>query len=154
MTRDQINQLNMMDTTDQVLSSFSSVWTPNTIMAGIISTWRSHLSAINTNDTLQKTISQGATLTKEEAMNNMVTSAVAAANAGKAYAGVTGNTDLLPKMSATKSQILKAADTDADDICQNIHDDLAPFVANMAAYGVTPTTHTILQNNINAFSVL
>jgi hypothetical protein len=154
MNRDQINQLNMMDTTDQVLTTHNGVWTGNIAVNSIVSTYRSHLTALNANDTLQKTISTGVTQTKDEAKAAMVAAAILTANAGKAYAAVTGNTNLVAQMSHSKTEINTAADTDADDICQNIHDNLDPYIANTISYGATAATQTNLQNAIDAFSLL
>jgi len=154
MTRDQINQLNMMDTTDQVLTTYHAAWSSNTAVAAIVATFRSHLTALNVNDTLQKTISTGITQTKEETKTAMMNAAILTANGGKAYATVTSNTNLAAQMSHSKTEIKEATDTDADDICQNIHDNINPFVANTVAYGVSATTQTNLQNAINAFSAL
>jgi len=154
MNREQINHLNMMDATDQLLTTFNAVWSTNVAVAGIVTTYRSHLVALNANDTLQKTISTGVTLTKAEAKLAMVNAAIAAANAGKSYAGVTNNTNLFAQMTQTKTGIMGASDTDADDICQNIHDNLNPYIANTVAYGATTATQTNLQNAINAFSAL
>ena len=154
MNRDQINQLNMMDTCNQVLTTYNAAWSSNTAISAIVATFRSHLTALNANDTLQKTISTGVTQTKEEAKAAMATAAILTANGGKSYASVTGNTSLALEMNHNKTEILNAADTDADDICQNIHDNINPFIANTAAYGVTAATQTNLQNAITAFSVL
>jgi hypothetical protein len=57
-------------------------------------------------------------------------------------------------MNHTKTEITHASDTDADDISQNIHDNLLPFVANTTAYGATTASLTNLQNLINAYSAL
>jgi hypothetical protein len=154
MNRVQINQLNMMDTVNQVLTTYNAVWSSNAAINAIVATYRSHLTALNANDTLQKTISTGVTQTKEQAKAAMVAAAILTANAGKAYAAVTGNTNLVAQMSHSKSEINAASDTDADDICQNIHDNLNPFIANVTAYGATAATQTNLQNAINAFSIL
>lgn len=154
MNREQINHLNMMDATDQLLTTFNGVWSTNIAVSGIVTTFRTHLLALNANDTLQKTISTGVTQTKEEAKAAMVSAAISAANAGKSYAGVTGNTGLFAQMTHSKTEINGASDTDADDICQNIHDNLNPYIANTVAYGASATTQTNLQNAINVFSAL
>jgi hypothetical protein len=49
---------------------------------------------------------------------------------------------------------MEAADTDADDICQNIHDNLNSYIANTTFYGATTTTQTTLQNAINTYSAM
>ena len=152
MDRRQINQLNMMDATDQLLTTYNSSWSTNAIISAIVGTFRTHLGALNANDTLQKTISTGVTLTKVEAKAAMTSAAILTANAGKAYAGVAGNATLLAEMSHTKSEIKEAPDTDADDICQNIHDNLNPYIASTGGYGATTITQTNLQNAINTFS--
>ncbi len=150
----QINQLNMMDAVNQVLTSFNSSWNTNAAINGMVVTFRSHLTALNANDTLQKTLSTGVTQTKENAKAAMINAAILTANAGRAYAAVTSNANLLAQMSYTSSDLKRATDTDADDICQLIHDNLNPYIANISAYGATTATQTALQNAITAFSNL
>ena len=152
MNREQINQLNMMDAVDQLLTTYNSTWSTNLAISNIVATFRAHLGALNANDMLQKTISTGVTLTKAEARAAMISAAILTANAGKAYAGVAGDANLIAQMSHTKSEIKEATDTDADDICQNIHDNLNPYIASTGAYGATTITQTALQNAINTFS--
>jgi hypothetical protein len=152
MNREQINQLNMMDAVDQLLTTYNSTWSTNGAVSAIVATFRTHLGALNANDILQKTISTGVTITKDEAKAAMTSTAVLTANAGKAYAGVVGDATLLAQMRHTKTEIMKAADTDADDICQNIHDNLNPYIGSTVAYGATTLTQTSLQNTITVFS--
>ncbi|MHB8403753.1 MAG: carboxypeptidase-like regulatory domain-containing protein, partial [Bacteroidia bacterium] len=152
MNREQINQLNMMDAVDQLLTTYNSVWSTNTAVSGIVTTFRGHLGALNVNDTLQRTISTGVSMTKDEAKAAMISAAIMTCHAGKAYASVAGNTDLYAQMKHTKSEIAVAADTDADGICQNIHDDLDPYIGFTVAYGATTLTQSNLQNAINTFS--
>ncbi len=154
MTRHQINELNMYDAVEQLLNANTSLWSSNTAMSATVATFISHVNAINANDTAQKTSSIGTTVTKETAQLNMAVAAIAVANAGKAYATATSNQVLFDAMNHTKSEITRANDTDADDICQNIHDNLLPFVANTTAYGATAASLTNLQNLINAYSAL
>ena len=154
MTRHQINELNMYDAVEQLLNANTAIWSSNTAMSATVATFISHVNAINANDTAQKTSSIGTTVTKETAQLNMAVAAIAVANAGKAYATATSNQVLFDAMNHTKSEIIRANDTDADDICQNIHDNLLPFVANTTAYGATAASLTNLQNLINAYSAL
>ena len=152
MTRHQINELNMYDAVEQLLNANTAIWSSNTAMSATVATFISHINAINANDTAQKTSSIGTTQTKETAQMAMAVAAVAVANAGKAYATATGNQVLFDAMNHTKTEIKEASDTDADDICQNIHDNLLPYIANTAAYGATTASLTNLQNLINTYS--
>src|SRR5665213_445012 len=155
MNNRQINHLNMYDAVEQVLdtTAFTAIWNPNPAMVTAVGTFMGHLNSINANDTVQKTSSVGTTQTKDEAQLAMAKAAVKTCNAGRAYATVIGNTMLFDQMNHTVSEITKAADTDADDICQNIHDNLNPFIASMGTgYGATATTQTALQNLINTYS--
>src|ERR1035437_5316044 len=154
MTRHQINELNMYDAVVQLLNSNTAIWSTNTAMTATVATFISHVTAINANDTAQKTSSIGTTVTKETAQLAMAVAAVSVANAGKAYASATSNQVLFDAMNHTKTEILRASDTDADDICQNIHDNLNPYIANTTAYGATAASLTNLQNLITAYSTL
>lgn len=155
MNNRQINHLNMYDAVEQVLNTtaFAAIWNLNPVMVTAVGTFTGHLSAINANDTVQKTSSAGTTQTKDAAQKAMAKAAVKACNAGRAYATIAGNTVLFDQMSHTVSEITNAPDTDADDICQNIHDNLNPYIALMGTgYGATATTQTALQNLINTYS--
>lgn len=154
MNRHQINELNMYDAVEQLLNANTGIWSSNAAMSATVSTFISHVNAINANDTVQKTSSIGTTQTKETAKFNMAMSAIAVANAGKSYATATSNQVLFDAMNHAKNEILKASDTDADDISQNIHDNIQPYIANTVAYGATATSLTNLQNLITAFSAL
>ena len=114
----------------------------------------SNINAINANDTAQKTSSIGITQTKQSARVDMAVAAVAVANAGRAYATATGNQVLFNAMNHSKTKILSASDTDADDICQNIHDNIAPYISLTTSYGADSTALTNLQNFINTYSLL
>ncbi len=154
MNKEQVNQLNMYDTVEQVLNTtaYVAIWTPNAAMNTAVTTFMGHVSAINANDTVQKTSSVGTTVTKDSAQLAMAKAAIKTANAGKAYATATSNDVLFDQMNHTLSEITHAVDTDADDICQNIHDNLNPYIASMTGYGATTTTQTALQNLINTYS--
>jgi len=154
MNRHQINELNMYDSVEQLFNADTAIWSSNAAVSATFATFTSHVNAINANDTVQKTSSIGTTQTKETAKTAMAIAAVALANAGKAYATATGNQVLFDAMNHGKNEIVKASDTDADDICQNIHDSAAPYITNMAAYGATSASLTNLQNLINAYSAL
>jgi hypothetical protein len=154
MNRNQINELNMYDAVEQLFNANTTIWSSNTAVSATFATFTSHVNAINANDTVQKTSSIGTTNTKETAKAAMAVAAIAVANAGKAYATATSNQVLFDAMNHTKSEIIKASDTDADDISQNIHDNLLPFIANTTAYGATTASLTNLQNLINAYSAL
>ncbi|MBS1647894.1 MAG: carboxypeptidase regulatory-like domain-containing protein [Bacteroidetes bacterium] len=154
MNRHQINELNMYDAVEQLFNANTSIWSGNSAMSATVATFISHVNAINANDTVQKTSSIGTTVSKQNAQEAMAIAAVAVANAGKAYATATSNAVLFDAMNHTKSEIMQASDTDADDICQNIHDNLNPYIANTTAYGATAASLTNLQNLINAFSAL
>ncbi len=154
MNRNQINELNMYDSVEQLFNANTAIWSSNTAVSATFATFTSHVNAINANDTVQKTSSIGTTVSKDNAQAAMAIAAVAVANAGKAYATATGNAVLFDAMNHTKSEILLASDTDADDICQNIHDNLLPYIANTTAYGATSASLTNLQNLINAYSAL
>ena len=154
MTRNQINELNMDEAVLQVLNANTSVWSSNVVVSNSIATFTSHVNAINANDTAQKTSTAGTTLSKNNARLDMATAAIALANAGKAYANDTGNVILFDAMNHTQTEIVRAADTDADDICQNIHDNLLPYIGSTGAYGATAVDLTNLQNLINTYSGL
>ncbi len=154
MNRHQINELNMYDAVEQLLNASTGIWSSNTAMSATVATFISHVNAINANDTVQKTSSIGTTQTKETAKLDMAIAAVAIANAGKSYATATSNQVLFDAMNHAKNEILKASDTDADDISQNIHDNIQPYISNTTAYGATSASLTNLQNLINAFSAL
>lgn len=152
MTRDQINKLNMLEAVDQVLTAYNGTWSSNTAVSNTVTTYRGHLTTINTNDTLQKTSTVGVTENKTQLRQAMADAAMKVANAGMAYAHANSNTILFAVMNHSESEIMNATDTDADDICQNIHDGVASYIASMAGYGITAADNTNLQNAINTYS--
>ena len=154
MDGEQMNQLNMFETTIQFYNSTTAIWSSNPAISAAVATATSHVNAINATSLVQKTSSKGTTQTKHEARLAMALAAVAIANAGKAYATATANTILYDLMNHTQSQIMVVADNDADDICQNILNDITPYIGSTAVYGANSTSLTNLQNLINTFTAL
>ncbi len=152
MTRDQINKLNMLEAVDQVLTAYNGTWSGNTAVSATVTSYRGHLTTINNNDTVQKTSTVGVTENKTQLKQAMADAAMKVANAGMAYAHANNNTVLFNAMNHSENEIMHASDTDADDICQNIHDGYASYTTLAAAYGAGATENTALQNAINTYS--
>jgi hypothetical protein len=152
MNRDQINKLNMFEAVEQVLTTYNAVWNSNIAVSGAVNTFTGHINTINTNDTAQKTSTVGVTENKTQLRQAMADAAMIIANAGISYAHATNNTVLFNAMNHTENEIMHATDTDADDICQNIHDGIGAYIASMSGYGADATSITALQNAINAYS--
>jgi len=154
MNKEQTNTLNMYDAVYQHLNTYNAVWSSNTTIAGMVTAFNGHLTALNAADAAQKTITSGITQSKNLAKIAMANAAMIIAKAGKSYANAVNNVALAANFNYSFSDIKEAKDTDADDICQNIHDALAPYIASTTPYGATAATNTALQNAINAFSAL
>ena len=154
MNNAQVNELNMFETSQQFLNTNAIIWSGNPAMVTVIATIISHISGINASQTAQNTSTAGVTLTKETARLNMITAALALANAGKAYASATANQTLYNALNITKSQLTLATDTNVDNLCQALIDNIAPYIASTTAYGATSTTLTNLQNLIYTYSPL
>ena len=154
MNGEQINHLNMSETTLQFFASTTAIWSSNPAISAVVATATSHVNAINATSLAQKTSSKGTTQTKQEAQLAMAIAAVTIANAGKAYAAATANTILYDLMNHSQTQIMRATDNDADDICQNILNDITPYIGSTTVYGAMPSSLTNLQNLINTFTAL
>lgn len=154
MNNRQTNTLNMYNAVSQFLNTYNAVWSGNATIAGMVTTFNGHISALNASDMAQKTITNGITQSKQQAKITMAKAAMVIAKAGKAYANATNNYVLAANFIFAQSDILRAKDTDADDICQGIHDALQPFIASTAPYGANAASQTNLQNAINTFSAL
>lgn len=154
MNNKQTNTLNMYDAVSQFLNTYNAVWSGNATIAGMVTTFNSHISALNASDMAQKTITKGITQTKKQAKITMANAAMVIAKAGKAYASATNNITLAASFNYSFSDIKEAKDTDADDICQSMYNALQPFIANTAAYGASAASLTTLQSAINTFSAL
>ncbi len=154
MNKEQTNTLNMYDAVSQFLNTNNAVWSGNATIAGMVTTFNGHISALNASDMAQKTITGGITQTKLQAKTTMANAAMVIVKAGKAYANATNNAVLAANFNYAHSDIIRAKDTDADDICQNIYNALQPFITSTSAYGANAASQTALQNAINAFSAL
>jgi hypothetical protein len=102
---------------------------------------------------VQQTGTAGATITKNQAKDNMASLAYAAACAGKAYAHSINNGALLNAMNISKTDILSGPDNLADDKASNIYNALLPLVANLSSFGATTASLAALQTSITAFSI-
>ena len=155
MKKNESNAFNMFKAVLVALNSFPTVWNSNaTINAVVVVAFQNLIGGLITNDQGQKTGTKGATQTKAQAMDALVTLAVAVADAGYAYAVSVSNMQLKQTCSINKTKLTKAKDVDVIAICQNVHDAVNPFVANLTGYGVTSGTITAYQNTINTFSLL
>ena len=154
MNLQQTNELNMYEGIEQILTTNNAVWSGNPAMVSAVATYTGLVSAINANSTVQLTSSKGTTQNKQNAKLDMLLAAVAIANAGKAFATDTTNTVLYDAMNFSKDDFTKAKDTVVDDMCQAIHDNIAPYIALTVAYGADSTSLTNLQNFINTYSTM
>jgi len=156
MNQGQSNKLNMFEATSQLLESNDTIWNSNSVISTVVSAFDAHIDALNGSDQAQKTSTKGITETKAQAKMAMVNATMTLVNAGKAFASATSNTTLKNAMSHSKTEILHAIDTDADDICQNIHDALSPttIITGLAPYGADANALQTQQTAINTFSAL
>lgn len=150
----QTNKLNMYDAVMQFLNSYPEVWSDNPTISAIVLSFSNHVDAINGNDLLQKTSTVGITENKTAAKDAMAHAAILAAKAGFAHANVINDIELAAQFKVSLSEIKAAKDTDADDICQNIHNALQPHINHMQNYGVNAATQSALQDAIDTFSAL
>ena len=142
----------MYNAVSQFLNAYNAVWSGNSTITGMVTAFNGHISALNASDMAQKTITSGITQSKEMAKAAMANAAMILVNAGKSYANAIHNVSLAANFDITYSDIVRARDTDADDICQNIHDALQPYIAGTAAYGANTASLSALQNAIHTFS--
>ena len=89
MIRRQTNKLNMYEGVKVLLNLNSSIWATNTAVSTCVTAFNGYITAINTNNTAQKTSTKGTTQTKQIARLKMIQATIAIASAGKAYATVT-----------------------------------------------------------------
>jgi hypothetical protein len=154
MNQSQTNQLNMCNATLQWLNDNAVTYSNNAIITGVVLAIKNNVGALNILDQTQKNSTKPLTQTKTQAKKIMTDLAMSHANAGVAYGTANNNTALASTCKIAKKALSKAKDTDADDYCQNIHDAVAPFIANMAIYAVNATTLGLLTTAINTFSGL
>jgi len=154
MTLDQTNEFNMIDATLQTMTKYNSTWSGNAIVVAAVNSVQSSVGTLNSMDMLQKATSKGITLTKEQAKTNMVDLAFAHVSAGKAFAVASNNLTLKAALNYTLSDLKKQKDTDANNVCQTIHDAVSPVIASLTSYGANATTLTNLQNDINTYAGL
>lgn len=150
----QTSKLNMYDAVMQFLNTYPEVWSDNPTISAIVLSFSNHLDALNASDLLQKTSTVGITQNKTAAKEAMANAAILAAKAGFAHANVIKDIELAAQFKVSLSEIKAAKDTDADDICQNIHNALQPHVSHLQNYGVNAATQVALQQAIDAFSAL
>jgi hypothetical protein len=150
----QTNDFNMIDATLQTMTKYNGTWSGNAIVVAAVNSVQSNVGTLNSMDQLQKATSKGITLTKEQAKINMVDLAFAHVSAGKAYAVATNNLTLQASLKYTISDLKRFKDTDANNVCQTIHDAVSPVIASLTSYGANATTLTNLQNDINTYAGL
>jgi len=152
MDKKQSNTFNMFKALLVVFNSFPTVWNSNATINAVIVAFQSLIGGLITDEQNQKTGTKGATQTKAQAMDALVTLAMSVADAGFAYAVSVNNMTLKVACTLKHSQLTRAKDVDVIALCQNVHDATNPFAANLTTYGATAATITALQNAINTFS--
>ena len=137
-----------------LLNLNSSIWATNTAVSTCVTAFNGYITAINTNNTAQKTSTKGTTQTKQIARLKMIQAALAIASAGKAYATVTKDLILFGKCNYTKTKIIRYADVEVGSVCQNIHNAIAPYIGSTSSYGASPASLANLQSLITNYTSL
>ncbi len=154
MNLNQTNELNMLDAELLTLAKYNTTWSGNPVMVTAVNSLQAKVNNLNAMDQAQKATTKGITLGKVQARTAMNDFVYTHIQAGRAYATANNNTTLKETLHYSHSDLKRLKDTDADDVCQIVHDAVAPYISGMANYGATTASLTALQTAINTFSVL
>ena len=154
MNLDQSSILNMLLGELITLNRFKPVWQGNPVMVTAVNSLQSKTDTLTAMDIAQKNTTKGITQTKEQARTSMINLGYGHVMAGRAYATSINDLTLKETLNYSHSDLIRAKDTDAYDICQIIHDALVPVISNMANYGATATTLLALQTANETFEAM
>ena len=154
MDKTQSNAFNMFESVGVTMNTFHSAWTGNAIISAVVTNLQSGVSVLLGEQQSQTTGSKGITQTKAQARTTLEESALAIANAGRAYAVSVNNLVLKGSCNLTASGLSKAKDVDLIAACQNLYDAVNPFATSLASYGATSASRSVLQTSITTFTTL
>ena len=154
MTQKQSDDILMFNTVKLVLIDNTPIWTASTPFTNAVGVLQTNLTAINKAIQAQQPNIKGATDTKAQDKDLLINKTVALAMAGKAYAVANTNTTLRQACMLTKTDLMHVNETGLAEICQNLYDQLNPFIVSMNGYGVDTASQLTLQGLITGFMAL
>jgi hypothetical protein len=157
MTKNQVNQVNMLQTTLLILTSPTNA----PITAGLPAFMRGQSALEGSLNVLSAlTQAQGSPITgiamdKNRLKQSLISRALVVAGAAGAYAHEASNHTQAALFQTTESSLRNMRDSLLDDTAQNLHDRAAELVAadpaKAAEYNLTPMSLTALQSAITAY---
>ena len=158
MTKDQINQANMFQTTNLILLSpaHTAIYTAlPAFLRGQVSLDGS-VNLLSALAQAQGSPLTGITLDKDRLKKSLISRLVIVSGAAGVYAYELNNQTLVAKFNAKEGALQNLRDALLDDTAQDIHDQAAALVTadavKAAEYALTPAALTDLQSAITAYA--
>lgn len=152
MTKNQIDQYNMLLTTENHLDDNPTLWAGNAPITATKTLFTNKLDVLAGQIALQLVNPTGITDEKNNVKTDLINKAFVIAAACCSYAAATSKPELFSKCNLTKSDFIHYKEAELIGVCTNIFTDANANVAALAPYGVTAAILTSFQTNITAFS--
>lgn len=152
MNKIQTNQYRMFLTTQETLDNNSPLWN----MIPVLLTVKNDLDELiqRIADVNEKTVSNSKSVTasKEAALNALIQKAVSLSGILQAYAAFTGNVKLAGKVKLTKSDIVKARETDVEALVAPVINEARKELANITDFGASEAMVVELETSLDDFN--
>jgi hypothetical protein len=152
MEKNQIDQYDMLLSTENHFDDNTAIWTTNVPIATAKTLFTSKIKAIGEQYAIQLLNTAGVTETKDANRQILEEQAFIIAAAVSGYANAVGKKDLYRVTNFTKSDLVHFRDATLLGECVNINREAGNEIANLAPYGVLPATLTAFGTAMTNFS--
>jgi hypothetical protein len=154
MNQEQINHVSMYDSVVTNLNLNAAIYSLNSVFSTSVTNFKNAVTGLSSLQIGQINHSSGITVSKEQAKTNLIALTIDHAEAGRAYASVSGNVALKQNLKVSASGLNKLQDAQLAPACQDIYNQISPIIGGLNGYGVNATTLLSMQGGIGTFMPL
>lgn len=151
MNKREENKYSMYKGVEKVLDENASVITPMTAFNDSVKSFKSILQQISDKDNQYRTVSKGATATKDNAEDDLIEIILKVASSAYVYGRKTKNESLKALCKVTPSELRQMRDTVLLQKGKDLYSKVNPVIGSLNTYGITAAIMTDLQNKTNTF---
>jgi hypothetical protein len=154
MTKEQIDQYDMLLSVENHFDDNTTVWTSVPPLAASKALLTAKIRAIGEQAALQLLNTDGITASKDAARAVLEDQTFVIGSALAGYASIIANKDLYERNKYTPTALTRFRDAELIGVSTNLLRDANTEMANLAPYGVLPANTVTLNTNINAFGAI
>ena len=154
MTKTQIDQYDMLLTVENHFDDNATLWNTNVPLTASKTLLSSKIDTIAEQVAIQLLNPIGTTIDKTALRNDLQNKGLALSAAVSAYAATTGKNDLYYRVNLNKTDFERYREAELLGVITNLHREATTELANLAPYGITALTLTVLLAANTAFGTV